>query len=66
MSISTILDETRHCGTGGRMRRWLSAAGDNRRKTREFASLEDFNDHLLRDIGIRREPRSHWRHLMRF
>lgn len=66
MSISTILDETRHYGIARRMRRWLSAAGDERRKAREFGALEDFNDHLLRDMGIRREPRSHWRHLMRF
>jgi uncharacterized protein YjiS (DUF1127 family) len=66
MSISTLLDETRHCGIAGRTRRWLSAAGDNRREAREFGSLETFNDHLLRDMGIRREPRSQCRHLMRF
>jgi hypothetical protein len=66
MSISTFPNETRHCGTAGRLRSWLSPAGDNSRKAHEFGSLEDFNDHLLRDIGIRREPRSHWRHLMRF
>jgi uncharacterized protein YjiS (DUF1127 family) len=66
MSISTFLDETRHYGIAGRLRRRLAAAGDNRRRAREFASLETFNDHLLRDIGIHREPHGHWRHLMRF
>jgi uncharacterized protein YjiS (DUF1127 family) len=65
MTISTYSGAEQRTGIGGRIRSWLAAADGNRRRAREFTSLESFNDYLLRDIGIRREP-SHRRHLMPF
>jgi hypothetical protein len=37
-----------------------------RRRTREFASMEAFGDHLLGDMGFRRDGDSLRRHLARF
>ena len=64
--ISTVTEERPRRGIAGRVSAWLAAVGDSRRKARELASLEDFNDHLLRDIGHHREPAGSGRHLMRF
>ncbi len=65
MTTSTYSGAEQRVGTGGRIRSWLAQWESRSTERREFTSLETFNDYLLRDIGIRREP-SHRRHLMRF
>ena len=67
MSILSHADAERHINIAGRIGRWLSERKRYAAARRDFTSLESFNDHLLRDIGIRREPfRNHRRHLMRY
>lgn len=46
-----------------RLRSELAA---RRRRAREFASIEAFSDHFLRDIGYRRDGIALNRHLARF
>lgn len=66
MSISTYSGTERRGGIAGRIRSWLTERESRPGGGRDFTRLETFNDYLLRDIGLRREPHSHWRHLMRF
>jgi hypothetical protein len=65
MTISTYSRAERR-GIAGRIRSWLADRENHLADGRETA-LENFNDHLLRDMGFEPYPsRSHRRHLMRF
>ena len=66
MTISTSLTAPQRGGVLGRIRHLFEAA-ERPGTGSEFTSLEDFNDHLLRDIGMRPYPSRHERRLlMRF
>ena len=66
MTISTY-SRMEQSGFAGRIRGWLAERESRPTERREFAAFKSFNDHLRRDIGIRRKPsHSHRRHLMRF
>ena len=65
MSITTH-DRLAQRGLFYRLAGLGGALSVRRREAREFAQLESFNDHALRDIGLRRETDSRQgRHLLR-
>ncbi|WP_274626360.1 hypothetical protein [Arvimicrobium flavum] len=67
MSTLTRTDGRAGAGLLGRLTNWRGSASAARGANREFASFEVMDDHLLRDVGLRRPLSTGQRgHMVRF